>query len=180
MSMYILPEEGGCMIDDAKIERYRILLVRHRAMVQFLCLQRTWNDPNRACDLVQDVALAIWRSMDSLDIDATVAQERRWVWSVTRTVVHNHSRRRQREISLESIPDVAAADDDIARARETVGELIEMLSAEDRELMRQYLDGYKKTEIAAMRGITPQAVGQHMKRIEREMEKIYKILNKDK
>lgn len=160
--------------NDNTSSRVSGLLLRHRKLVWWLCLRRAKGDRERGRDLMQEVVIALWRHAGRLRTDASAAEERRWVRRLTLTALGNISRRG----SIVTVPlrsDYAYRDVD-AEQRELIDELAAHLSDDDRRLLDLRLKGYSNNEIAAITGLEPGNVAQHMHRIVGRLRNIYERL----
>ena len=129
------------------------------------------HDPARRTDLLQDVQVALWRSLATFDDRCTL---RTWVWRVAHNVAVTHierSRRFQRRfVTIEAFEDIASDTDGEA----TIGErlLLERLRAAirrlqppDAQIMLLYLEGEDARTIADVTGVSPGAVSTKVHRI---------------
>lgn len=118
-------------------------------------------DADRRRDLVQEVHIALWRSLATFDGRCSL---RTWVYRVAHNVGATHVLRARRQgaavfLTLENaaeLPDghdaASSADRDRTLAR--LLELIQHLAPPDRQLMLLYLDGCDAATIAEVLGIT--------------------------
>jgi RNA polymerase sigma-70 factor (ECF subfamily) len=131
-------------------------------------------DPEKRRDLLQDIHLAIWKSLDKFDRQCSL---RTWVYRVAHNVaasyVLKHRRASRRPLSsLDEIADVPCADDPAAAAdRQMIlsrlYSLIQHLQPFDRELMLLYLEGLDAASIAEIMGITPANTATKIHRIKK-------------
>ena len=118
-------------------------------------------DAEKRRDLLQDIHLAIWKSLDTFDRQCSL---RTWIYRVAHNVaashVLKHRRANQRPLlSLEEITDVPSADDPAASSDRQIAlsrlySLIQHLQAFDREIILLYLEGLDAVSIADIVGIT--------------------------
>jgi RNA polymerase sigma-70 factor (ECF subfamily) len=112
-------------------------------------------------DLLQEIYLALWRSLPSFQNRCSL---RTWVYRVAHNVAATHvlRARRRRTNLLVNLDDVELADDgadtgaaiDEARALAHVTELIQRLKPIDREVIILHLEGLSRDEIAEIAGLT--------------------------
>ncbi len=112
-------------------------------------------------DLLQEIHLALWRSLDSFQSRCSL---RTWIYRVAHNVAASHiiTNRRQNPHQLISIDDVEVTDDrddaaDIADrqiALERLTALIRELKPLDRQVVLLYLEGIDAAGIAEVTGIT--------------------------
>lgn len=138
-------------------------------------------DPEKRRDLLQDIHLAIWRSLDKFDRQCSL---RTWIYRVAHNVaasyVLKHRRANQRPLlSLEEIADVPCADDaaewtDRQITLSRLYSLIQHLQAFDREVMLLYLEGLDAVSIADIMGITPVNTATKIHRIKKILSRRFK------
>ena len=118
-------------------------------------------------DLLQDIHLAIWRSLATFDGRCAL---RTWVYRVAHNTAISHVSRAIRLRfgahltldELDALPLTSAEPLDVRvdqqRARERVSALIRQLGPFDRQVMVLYLEGLEAAEIAEIVGLSPGAV----------------------
>ncbi len=131
-------------------------------------------DAEKRRDLLQDIHLAIWRSLDTFDRQCSL---RTWIYRVAHNVaasyVLKHRRARQRPLSsLDEINEVSCADDPAESTDRQINlgrlyALIQHLQPFDRELMLLYLEGLDAASIADIMGITPANTATKIHRIKK-------------
>jgi RNA polymerase sigma-70 factor (ECF subfamily) len=131
-------------------------------------------DAEKRRDLLQDIHLAIWRSLDKFDRQCSL---RTWVYRVAHNVAASYilklRRANRRPLSsLDEIADLPGPDDPAASADrqmtlDRLYSLIERLQAFDRELMLLYLEGLDAASIAEIMGITPANASTKIHRIKK-------------
>lgn len=148
-------------------QSYTDLLRRHRPLVWTLCWSRARGDYERCRDLVQEVSLSLWEHYGRLRPNATLLQERAWVFWHTRSVLdHLHRRPSPTLVPLPAeIPD--RRDDEADRLES----LLDVLDDDDRQLVKMRLAGYDANEIAHIFGIKRNAVYQRLHRIVERLRK---------
>lgn len=123
-------------------------------------------------DLLQEIHLALWRSLDSFQSRCSL---RTWIYRVAHNVAASHiiTNRRQNPHQLISIDDVEVTDDrddaaDIADrqiALERLTALIRELKPLDRQVVLLYLEGIDAAGIAEVTGITSGNVATKIHRL---------------
>lgn len=129
-------------------------------------------DPHLREDLVQEMHLRIWRSLERFDGDGDL---RAWVFRVAHNTAADHVakavRRKRTRLSdtgelddIEPRPGPAALTEARDRA-ERLMEHIRALPPADRHIIVLYLEGEAPKSIAALTGLTPGAVSVRIHRI---------------
>ena len=131
-------------------------------------------DAEKRRDLVQDIHLAIWRSLDRFERQCSL---RTWIYRVAHNVaashVLKHRRANQRPLlSLDEITEVPCPDDPAASNDRQITlsrlySLIQHLQAFDREIILLYLEGLDAVSIADIVGITPVNTATKIHRIKK-------------
>jgi RNA polymerase sigma factor (sigma-70 family) len=124
-------------------------------------------DTEERRDLVQEMAVQLWRSFDRFDERATAST---WTYRVAMNVAISHRRSEGRRIRnalpLDFAFDVAdeafASDTEQSRQLRT---LIDGLDEMSRALVLFYLEGFDHAEIAGILGTTSSNVGTRLNRI---------------
>jgi RNA polymerase sigma-70 factor (ECF subfamily) len=137
-------------------------------------------DPDRRRDLLQDIHVALWRSLASFDGQCSL---RTWIYRVAHnTAISLVVRRRDVERRLIALDDLELGADDIdadraldeQRARERLQALIQSLTPIDREVMLLYLEGLDAATIAEITGVSAGNVATKVHRIKRVLiERFY-------
>jgi RNA polymerase sigma-70 factor (ECF subfamily) len=119
-------------------------------------------DPDARRDLLQEIHLQLWRSLESFDSRCSL---RTWIYRVAHNVASSHifDSRRSKTMQLISIDDVEVAENrkdaaDIADrgiALERLMALIHGLKPLDRQLVLLFLEGEDAAGIARVTGISP-------------------------
>jgi RNA polymerase sigma-70 factor (ECF subfamily) len=133
-------------------------------------------DVDRRRDLLQDIHVALWRSLARFEARCAL---RTWVYRVAHNTAISHvmrqSRRRRVEaVGLEAL-ETSPADSlgeqaaDQALARERLTELIQGLPPLDREVIVLYLEGLEATEIGEVTGLSPGSVSTRVHRLKRHL-----------
>jgi RNA polymerase sigma-70 factor (ECF subfamily) len=129
-------------------------------------------DPDRRRDLLQDIHLALWRSLASFDGRCSV---RTWVYRVAHNVAASHVTREHRRnsrtlVGLDVLETMPSGEDrelavDQRHALEKLLELIQRLKSLDRQVILSYLEGLDAASIAEITGISPGNVATKIYRI---------------
>ena len=129
-------------------------------------------DPDARRDLLQEIHLGLWRSLESFDARCSL---RTWIYRVAHNVASSHvdADRRTKARQLVSIDEVDLADNrvDIASvadrriALERLIALIRKLKPLDRQLILLFLEGVGGDEIAEVTGLSPGNVATKIHRI---------------
>ena len=130
-------------------------------------------DDDRRQDLLQDIHLALWRSLASYDARCAA---RTWVYRVAHNVAASHVRRDRRSartlVSLDALEarTYAVEGEHVVHQRLQQGWLHAMLGQLrplDRQLMLLYLEGLDAASIGEVSGLSPQNVATKIHRIKR-------------
>lgn len=135
------------------------------------------NSNSEAKDLIQEVEVALWQSLETLRA-TTPRQTTRWVNSLMRNTVSTHFRRKRlKTVPLEQAVGLPVADD---AEMEHLESLVAHLEPDEQQLIRLLFDGYSRAEIAAEEGLTVGAIHQRMHRILNRLKEINTKLYGDK
>jgi RNA polymerase sigma-70 factor (ECF subfamily) len=130
-------------------------------------------DPDRRRDLLQDIHVALWRSLARFDGRCSL---RTWVYRVAHNTATSKVLRRQTHAptlvplddSLESVAQGGAREDQLVdrrRALERLYELIHRLRPLDRQVMLLYLEQLDAASIAEITGLSRANVATKVHRI---------------
>jgi RNA polymerase sigma-70 factor (ECF subfamily) len=131
-------------------------------------------DPDLQRDLLQDIHLALWRSLARFDGRCS---ERTWVYRVAHNVAASHVIRHKRSrlrgmATLEDLanhPDPAQPDPEFAagehQAMQRLSELVRALDPPDRQIVVLYLEGLDAAAIGDICGLSPGAVSTKVYRL---------------
>ena len=128
-------------------------------------------DPDKRADLLQEVHIAIWKSLEIFDGRCSL---RTWLYRVAHNVALRHLiHRRKRQGSFLSLdeagkfPDTVHHEGSLERhvATERIFKLIHQLRPLDRQVMLLYLEGLEAHSIAEVTGISPGNVAIRIHRI---------------
>ena len=123
-------------------------------------------------DLVQEMAIQLWRCFDQFDERAALST---WTYRVAMNVAISHRRREGRRIKdalpLDFAFDVAdeTFDADTEQSRH-LRALIDGLDEMSRALVLFYLEGFDHSEIADLLGTTPSNVATRLNRIKARLQ----------
>lgn len=131
-------------------------------------------DPEVCRDLLQDIHVALWRSLAGFNGRCSL---RTWVYRVAHNVARSHVTRQRRTRprvlvgleDLERLPDTNQGEFS-AQRRETLQrllDLIQQLKFLDRQVMLAYLEGMKAAEIGEFTGLSASNVATKIHRIRR-------------
>jgi RNA polymerase sigma-70 factor (ECF subfamily) len=119
-------------------------------------------DPETRRDLLQEIHLELWRSLEYFDSRCSL---RTWIYRVAYNVASSHivNSRRSKTLQLISIDDVEVTDDrrsaaniaDRRIALERLMALIRELKPLDRQVVLLFLEGVDASEISEVTGISP-------------------------
>jgi RNA polymerase sigma-70 factor (ECF subfamily) len=129
-------------------------------------------DPDKRRDLLQDVHLALWRSLESFDGRCSL---RTWVYRVAHNAATSYVIRQRRShtsawLSLEEVAAVAdpAEGERAADQRHSLDRLlalVQQLKPLDRQVILSYLEGLDAAATAEIIGISPGNVATKIHRI---------------
>src|SRR3974390_1733369 len=118
-------------------------------------------DPEARRDLLQDVHLALWRSLESFDERCSL---RTWTFRVAHNVSTSHVARDRRAkshslVNIDTVDAAGASTDggtiaDSLLARERLMSLIHKLKPLDRQVMILFLEGFDAESISDVTGIS--------------------------
>lgn len=153
-------------------ELYRAVAAEHHAVLERWA--RAYEaDPDQRRDLLQDIHLALWRSLAAFDGRCAL---RTWVYRVAHNVAASHvlKRMRLRLGRLATLDAIAEAPDPADGPETAVGDrqalarlmaLIHALKPADRQVMLLYLEDLSAAEISEVTGISPGAVAVKIHRL---------------
>ncbi|KQW71001.1 hypothetical protein ASE17_15165 [Phenylobacterium sp. Root77] len=128
-------------------------------------------DPELCRDLLQDMHVALWRSLSSFDERCSL---RTWTYRVAHNVGASHVVRQRAHLSrlttLEHV-DLPAImptpEDDVSeqQARQRLMDIIHRLKPPDRQVMLLYLEDFEAGAIADVTGLSPGAVATRIYRV---------------
>ena len=138
-------------------------------------------DRHKQEDLLQDIHLALWRSLEHFDGDCALGT---WVYRVAHNTVASHvlKDRRQTARQFESLDTLAASDEpihpddpeDVAVRRlllDEVARLVRQLHPLDRQVLLLYLEGLEAAAIGEIAGLSASNVATKVHRIKKILKK---------
>lgn len=136
-------------------------------------------DPERRRDLLQDIHLELWRSLELFDGRCAL---RTWVYRVAHNVAASHIVRERRiaarlvdleALDPEPVPvDAETRADQRYAAQELLG-LVHRLRPADRQIILLYLEGESAAEIAEVTGFSPSNIATKVHRIKKLLHQQY-------
>ncbi|MEN0110082.1 MAG: sigma-70 family RNA polymerase sigma factor [Planctomycetota bacterium] len=160
--------------DDPKTKRFRDLL--DRGLRRWSGVARAYAAPADREDLVQEIALQVWRSLDGFRGDAgldtyayRVAINTALAWK--RRLTTRRDRLSEAPIDVERLPGNAPNCGGSAEA--VLDDFLASLSASDRAVMVTFLDDLSGVEAAEVLGISPGAYRVRLHRLRQRFESRY-------
>lgn len=126
------------------------------------------SDPEKRRDLLQEIHLALWRSLEGF---SGLCSLRTWVYRVahntaTSYVIAQRRARPQLLLSLEEVePLQAPSDSDRQMALAKLMAMIQRLKPLDRQIILSWLDGMDAAEISDLTGLSPGNVATKIHRV---------------
>ncbi len=136
-------------------------------------------DPDRRRDLLQDIHVALWRSLAHFDGRCSM---RTWVFRVAHNVaashIHKERRGKQGAVSLDEIDQLPAnvnLSDEVeaGEALNRLHALIRQLKAPDRQIITLYLEEFDAAAIAEVTGLSPGAVATRISRLKSQLARMF-------
>ena len=136
-------------------------------------------DPDRRRDLLQDVHLELWRSLELFDGRCAL---RTWVYRVAHNVAASHVVRQRRicarlvdleAIEWEPAPVDGEAQADHRYAAQKLLDLVHQLRPADRQILMLYLEGETAAEIAEVTGLSPSNIATKIHRMKKLLQQQY-------
>ncbi len=135
-------------------------------------------DPDARRDLVQEILIALWRSLGGFDDRCSL---RTWVYRVAHNTAASHVTRQMRMrqrvfVGLEELAELAdtTEGEEAAGQRDAIGrlyELIEQLKPLDRQVMVAYLEGMDAASTAEITGLSARNVATKIHRIKQVLSR---------
>lgn len=135
--------------------------------------------PERRRDLLQDMHVALWRSLASFDGRCGL---RTWVYRVTHNVaatyVDKERRANRASVTLDQIENLPAAIDINREAEESeaiarLNAIIRQLKSPDRQIITLYLEGVDAAGIAEIVGLSSGAIATRVSRLKDQLAKLF-------
>jgi RNA polymerase sigma-70 factor (ECF subfamily) len=128
-------------------------------------------DPDLCRDLLQDIHVALWRSLAGFDGRCSL---RTWVYRVAHNIGASHIVRRRAHLSglttLDDLdlPATNPTPEDVAgerQAQRRLMDIVHRLKPPDRQVMLLYLEDFEASAIADVTGLSPGAVATRIYRV---------------
>lgn len=158
--------------------RYLAAAAEFGAAMQRLARASEANGERRR-DLLQDMHVALWRSLASFDGRCSL---RTWVYRVSHNVAASHIDRERRgrlgSVAIEEIEHLAdmrnlSAEVEQSDAIERLNALIRKLPATDRQVLTLYLEDLDANTIAEVTGLTPGAIATRISRLKAHLVRAF-------
>lgn len=143
-------------------------------------------DAERRRDLLQEVHVALWRSLATFDERCSL---RTWVFRVAHNVATSHVIRDRRagagrfitlrELELEPSGDDTERAVDRRKTLERVVELVQRLTPMDRQVIHLYLEGMDAAAIGAITGLSAANVATRVHRIKNVLAQSFRAGSHD-
>jgi RNA polymerase sigma-70 factor (ECF subfamily) len=136
-------------------------------------------NPERRRDLLQDMHVALWRSLSSFDGRCGL---RTWVYRVAHNVAATHVDKERRanraSVTLDQIENLPAAIDVNREAEESeaiarLNTIIRQLKSPDRQIITLYLEGVDAAGIAEIVGLSAGAIATRVSRLKDQLAKLF-------
>lgn len=153
--------------DQPTHPQFHALILRHRDLIERLCMRRASGDYHRCAELRQDCYISIWRHLASLRHDASPLQETLWVVWQCRSVFSRLRFLRRTHLFLpldDSLADTLAAPDE-SSLRDYIDSLADILTPHERQALQLMAEGYNPDEMASELGIKSHSAVQLRYRI---------------
>ncbi|MFZ2032055.1 MAG: RNA polymerase sigma factor [Vitreimonas sp.] len=171
MTALAIPKEARAMPQAGDEQRFLAFLEsQQRTLYKVAYIYCRDGEERR--DLVQEMAIQLWRSFDTFDARAS---ETTWTYRVAMNVAISQRRRERRRIRdalpLDFAFDIAdqTFDADTEQSRQ-LRMLIDDLDEMSRALVLFYLEGFDYSEIAELLGTTASNVGTRLNRIKAKLQ----------
>jgi RNA polymerase sigma-70 factor (ECF subfamily) len=171
MTALAIPKEARAMPDAGEEQRFLAFLESQQRTLYKVAYIYCRNPEDRR-DLVQEIAIQLWRSFSSFDGRAAPTT---WTYRVATNIAISHRRREGRRIRdvlpLDFAFDVADAafEADTSQSRQ-LRALIDSLDDMNRTLMLFYLEGFDHAEIADLLGTSVSNVSTRLNRIKAKLQ----------
>ncbi len=172
------PESGAANVLNNK-QFHSVLLEFGPALARLIRGYERNEDASR--DLLQEIHLAVWRSLETFDSRCSL---RTWVYRVAHNTAIKYVLREKRRgfVKLQSLEEVeepsdpGSLEDDAHRATalERLLAVISQLKPMDRQVILLYVEDLSASEIAEITGLSPGAVGVRIHRTKQLLHKIFR------
>lgn len=158
--------------------RYLEAAAEHGGALQRLA-SATEANPERRRDLLQDMHVALWRSLASFDGRCSM---RTWVYRVAHNVAASHVDRERRArapfVTLDEIEHLPSAQNVSAEFEESqavakLNTIIRALGPPDRQIITLYLEGLDAASIAEVTGLSAGAVATRVSRLKSQLARLF-------
>lgn len=143
------------------------MLMKYQNMLYRLCNRYSTRELTVE-DLMQDVAVALWRQRERLWNIPDGVQRKSWVWKVARNAAVDTLRKTPSNLSLEESGVEALPAEDRSLI-DSLYEQIALLDEPDRSLARLQMEGYSYAEIAAKLSMSEKNVSVRLVRIKEKL-----------
>jgi len=159
--------------------RYAAAAAEFGGVLQRLA-RATEADRERRRDLLQEMHVAVWRSLAAFDGRCSL---RTWIYRIAHNVAASHVDKQRRVnrpwAGLESVEQLASAQNVAAEvedneAIERLHRIIRRLGPPDRQIITLYLEGLDAAEIAEVTGVSPGAVATRVSRLKAELARLFR------
>jgi len=166
-----MPGSGHSQDSQSQDSQFEEAVALHGAALEPLA--RAYEaDPETRRDLLQEIHIALWRSLDSFDSRCSL---RTWVYRVAHNTAASHvtqrlRRKKQVSVGIEELANRSdrAEGDQAAEQHDAVGrmyELIHQLKPLDRQVMLAYLEGMDAASTSEITGLSARNVATKIFRI---------------
>ncbi len=146
------------------------LLMQHQSMLYRLCSRFSSREVTVE-DLMQDIAVALWRQREKLWSVPDGVQRKSWIWKLARNTAIDTIRKAPSFSELDEQMADSIQDEDHSLV-DTLREQIALLEEPDRTIVRLQLEGYAYAEIAAKLKMTEKNVSVRLVRVKEQLRQI--------
>lgn len=150
---------------------FKEMLCRSQRILYRVCLAYTDKRPESIDDLYQEIVCNLWHGWPKFQAASDTTT---WVYRVALNTAKSELRKLQRRGDRDTVPISARLCDTLADEAadpriERLYSLIDLLPADEKELIFLYLDGLTHAQIAAVTGTSEGAAKQHIYRIRQKL-----------
>ncbi len=146
------------------------VLMQHQSMLYRLCSRFSSREVTVE-DLMQDIAVALWRQREKLWSVPDGVQRKSWIWKLARNTAIDTIRKAPSFSELDEQMADSIQDEDHSLV-DTLREQIALLEEPDRTIVRLQLEGYAYAEIAAKLKMTEKNVSVRLVRVKEQLRLI--------
>lgn len=146
------------------------VLMQHQSMLYRLCSRFSSREVTVE-DLMQDIAVALWRQREKLWSVPDGVQRKSWIWKLARNTAIDTIRKAPSFSELDKQMADSIQDEDHSLV-DTLREQIALLEEPDRTIVRLQLEGYAYAEIAAKLKMTEKNVSVRLVRVKEQLRQI--------